>query len=193
MAQVLRDNIITGSHALYPYLVAEVKIQYSTSTNKAAVKGVGPTGGTTRIINLSGPVTRKSVTFEFVRLNAAPDLPYISSVHMDNVEDVVETSDIQVSAPTLHSDGQSQVYQAAGKVVYICQTIHDPANSIITFPMSPVDANREQIASINPRGSQNNNSFNGGGFNATWPPTPVQGVQTLSSSSTDNTAPGPTN
>lgn len=184
----MRDNLITGSHALYPYLVAEVKVQYSTSTNKIAVKGVGPTGGTTKVINLSGPITRKCLTFEFVRLNAAPDLPYISSVHMDNVEDVVESSDIQVSAPTLHSDGQSQIYQAAGRVVYICQTIYDPGVSSISFPFSPVDANREQIASLNPKGSQNTNSFSGGGFNATFPFAPVQGVE---SGGVDNSAPGP--
>lgn len=191
MSQTLRDTLISGSHALYPYLVANVTVHYSTTGNKIAVKGVGNYGAATKIINTSNPITRKELRFQFIRLNAVPDIPYIQSIYKDNENDVVEIADIQLGNPILHSDGKSQIYQAAGRVVFICQTVYDPATTTLTYPLSPVDANKAQMPYIIPSGPQNTDSFAGGGFNATFPFTPASGVNFSTNTATNSTK-GPT-
>jgi len=168
-----------------------VTVHYSTIGNKIAVKGLGNYGAATKVIKTSQPVTRKELAFQFVRLNAAPDIPYIQSVYKDNEDDVVEVADIQLGAPILHSDGKTQIYQAAGRIIYICQTVYDPGTSTLTYPLSPIDGNKAQMPYIKPSGSLNTDSWAGGGFNATFPFTPVGGVSFSSNTATSTSTSGP--
>lgn len=187
----LREHLVTAAHAQFPYLVSEVKLQISTDTNKIACGGTGAVGARNTIISTAAPVTRKLLTFTLVRLNAAPDLPYIVSIYRNNSTDVVETSDIQIGAPVLHSDGTSTIYQVSGAIRYISNEIYDPATSVAQYPLSPIDGNRQNIPIVGGGGS-NNTVHQSGNFNAVWPFFSPDSDVNIKTNTATNSTKGPT-
>lgn len=183
---ILREHLVTAAHAQFPYIVSEVTLQVSTTSNKIPCGGTGATGSRQSIISTAAPITRKLLTFTLVRLNAVPDLPYITSIYKNNSTDVVETSDIQVAAPVLHQDGVSTIYQVSGAIQYISNEIYDPATSVVPYPLSPADGNRQNIP-LAGGGGANNTVHHGGNFNAVWPfVSPDSPVNLNNNSATNN-------
>ena len=181
----MREHLITAAHAQFPYLISNVVMQISTDTKKVSCGGLA--GGSSSVIVTGAPVTKKLLTFTLMRVNAVPDLPYIISIYKDNSTDVIEESNIQVGAPVLHPDGMSTIYQVAGSILYISNSVYDPATSFTQFPLSPIDGNR-QVVPVVGGGNANNLVHHGGSFNSVWPYYPPESKVNLTTNTATSTS-----